>query len=202
MAARIENLGTFEIERLRTTGTTYPSGAINEIGSEPEPIARAFGPEGILVGGTVTAGETWALGVAVPAVSEVVWVVVRANVMIFGVTASAPVLMSIFTQGDTADLDNTEGPVFIDPSPRQLVPGTAGSFSSVTSMEGATGLFVPIDPAATSAGFFMVCHTTAGSTGPTVGQWSANLRNVILLGYPVNYWKTGKLWQNTLRRGS
>lgn len=203
MAARIENLGTFEIERLRAPGTSYFEGATQGLGLEPVPIVLAKGPEAVLVGGTITAGETWALGVAVPAVPEVMWVLITANVMIFSVTASPPTLISIFTQGDTADLDNTQGPVFVDPAPKQLVPGTAsGDFSSVTSMEGSLGHFVPIDPVDTSAGFFMVLHVTAGATGPTIGQWRADLSNVLLAGYPVNYWDTGRLWQNTLRRGS
>ncbi len=203
MAPLHETKGDFGLQRLRSSDTSYLRGATQALGGDPEPIVVATGPASVTNTSAVGASEVWGLGVTMPAVPEVVWVLVSARPTVQSNAVFSPVNLFFLTQADVTDTDLIAGPYLAQlGATATFTPGAAGTHNIVGPTLGADSLWVPVDPAATSNGWTPGISATAGTTGPGIAAWRADMRQVIFLGYPVNYWDTGKIWGNMARRGS
>ncbi len=210
MANIFQTLGRFTVARLRSTDTTYLSGAVKS--SFPFlPVAIATGP--IITGPVSTGlvdGETWGVAVPVPSTPDVMWVVAYTGYnMKLEAAVSKPSSSFLVAFMDVADQDNLKGPILggMGLAPVQFVPGAAGGtfttiIASNTPSLKSTALWVPLDPDDTSAGWNFGVTFEAGTTGPGVDDIEIDLRGVVLVGYPVNAWNTGALWAAVGARGS
>jgi len=208
MASIFENLGDFQITRLRAQNTAYLSGAVASIEPLPAPVALARGPDDILGPKTaVTVGATWAVGVTMPAVPEVIWVLIRVGFTVKKVAGINPHVEGyVFVFGDVTDIDNFHGPVLGHGQQiSTTAPAAAGTFTSIDVADPAPGtqVWVPLDPADTSAGWTVVIAMEQGAvTPPGIDDLRIDASEILLLGYPTNAWNTGALWAQTAYRGS
>lgn len=199
--------GTFDVTRLRTSDAAYLAG-VDRPSSLPEPIAIARGP--FVTGpqaGDVGAGDSWVAGLSVPAMGDVVWVVVNGNLHLRQAAASAEVdAIHLFPRGSVTNAAYFEGP--------ELGPGTileqtivaSGGTNPLVDMGRAPytpqGLFLPLDPAWTAIGWEMVAVVVAGSAILSQNTARLDCLEVKLIGYPANVWGTGGLHAVSAFRGS
>ncbi len=209
MANIFQTLGVFSITRLRSRDITFLPGAISSppYPSLPSVVARGPVITGPVSTGLVT-GETWGVAVPVPAVPEVVWVIVGTeyHFKLDGpVSTPTNTFMIAFT--DVADASNVKGPIIsvIGQDTTAFVPGVAGAnFDKIvtTLSRPLRSSWIPLDPEDTSDGWNWGVTFVAGTTGPGVDDIEIDMRGVLLVGYPVNFWNTGQLWEHQGQRGS
>lgn len=202
--------GTFSVQRLRTADAAYLQG-VDRPATLPEPVAVArgpfiTGPQANLIGNS----DIWACGAAVPALPDVVWVMVNADAHL-RLPAGADVVERIFLfpRGVVTNAAYLEGP--------QLGPGTnvatlacasGGTCpyvcASNTARDTARGLFLPLDPSFTRLGWDVVTIVECTAAGGGIAQNAArlDLLEVRLVGYPANAWGTGGLQAVAAFRGS
>ncbi len=209
MANIFETDGAFTITRLRTDDTAYLQGAVRPLGFAANPIALAEGP--VVTGPTVAPGnaESWTLAVTMPAAPEVVWVVVEGNIKMGQNPATGSLVadMWLFMFGDLTDGAALRGPIFgpgVDIA-QAINVASAGGF--VRSIQLSTNnvprsVWIPLDPDQTSAGWTPLFHTRMGATAVAPNELLVDLSHVRMVGYPVNLWGTGALWDGTRLRGS
>lgn len=207
MADVLEEVGSFSVQRLRTTDTSFLQGAVRpELGTPP--IAIATGP--LVAGpvaGIVGAGEFWVVGVSVPAARDVMWIATDLNftIAVDTATSSQPASAYIAAIGDIADSDAVRGPIVGSSNLTNFNPGTGGTFDRVAADDDKTypSIWAPLDPTSTVGGFTMIVSVLANAgTAIAVGEHRIDLTRVRLVGYPVNLWNTGVLWASTNARGS
>lgn len=205
MANVFENIGIFTIERLRTVDAAYLAGAIKPLGGPPSPIAIARGPRSI-VGplSAITAGAMWGVRVAMPAVPEVVWVVVNGDVTVQAGGAGLVAALNVATFGAETTPDPTHGPFFGGNLVDVISQGGAGTFDRYDLIVPATnrGIWAPLDPNETSAGWNVEVSVLIGATEPGTSEFSIDLSRFVLIGYPVNAWGSAALWDGVRVRGS
>ncbi len=214
MAAQFETSPLiFELTRLRGVDTSYFGGAVGVTG-QPLPIITAVGPKPVTNVGAIGVAENWGVAVAIPAVPEVVWVVVQMEVVLGNAGASPPLRMAYWMAGEIGDMDEFTGPVISqglapgaaagEPGqPPDYRPASAGDNTRLIPLSGRpASLWLPLDPDLTAGGWTSIFNANAGAVGVAAGVWDLDLTGVRLIGYPVNYWDTGALWANTQGRGS
>ncbi len=208
MADQRETIGVFGITRLRTPDPTYTQGAVVP-GTPAGPIATAVGPPIPIAGpivGTVGASEWWNLFVTMPPAPDVVWVMICGDIsMQVEATASAPTRMVLHTFGVITTVDETRGPSFGSDDTFITKPAASGGNYDTISLNtrpDPRGVWVPLNPDDTSAGWTMSFNALAGAVAITASEWRADLSQVRLVGYPANMWNTGQLWEGTRFRGS
>ncbi len=207
MANIFENIGTFTLTRLRSTDASYLRGAVRPLGPTPIPTILATGPQVVGPGSILGVSTWWGLGIEVPAVPEVVWVVVGMDFSLkkaVGVGNLEIAYLMVF--GDVADVDNVRGPIAGAATLSTIAPGATGTFVDLTAVKDParpSQMWVPLDPADTSSGWhFGLAVLTSAAAGAGVGELSVDLSSVRLIGYPVNLWNTGAMWAGMAGRGS
>ncbi len=206
MANVFENIGTFDLTRLRSQDVPYLSGAVSSRGEKPIPVALARGPQVLGPGSAVGISEWWSVGVAIPATPEVAWVMVNGDYTMKS-TALIPIpnRSFLFAFGDVANVDNFRGPVLgIGTEVATAVADSGGDFTTINVPEKPRpkSLWIPLDPADTSAGWTVVITTLMGATATAADDISIDMSQVLFLGYPVNAWNNGDLWSGAAYRGS
>lgn len=202
--------GEFTVTRLRTADAAYLQG-VDRPSSLPEPIAVArgpfiTGPQANLIG----ASEFWVAGASVPALGDVVWVVVNADLHL-RMPSGADVVerLFLFPRGTVTNAAYLEGPQMGPGTNVATVPvasgGTCPFVAGVNSpRDSSRGLFLPLDPSWTSIGWDMVVVVEATAGGGGIAQNAARLDmlEVRMIGYPANVWGTGGLDAVAAFRGS
>lgn len=202
--------GEFTVNRLRTADAAYLAG-VDRPSTLPEPIVVArgpfiTGPQANLIGNS----DTWVCGAKVPAMADVVWVLVNADAHL-RMPSSADVVdtLSIFPRGVVTNAAYLEGPQLGPADHLQVLTVASGGTNPYcvcyksTSGRG-NGLFLPLDPAFTRLGWdvLAVVEATAGGGGIAQNAARLDMLEVRLIGYPANVWGTGGLEAVAAFRGS
>lgn len=212
MANVFENVGAFTVQRLRGQDAAYLRGANRPGGITPDPVAVALGPQAVRgpAAGNVGAGEYWGVGVSVPAAADVAWVLVGAGYhMRYTSAAGANQKSYLLPYGDVSSVEDTRGPVFGYGTNLGVVVGGSGTTYVNLSLpdepkgpSSGLGLWFPMDPELTSAGWTVVVLNQVNAAGLAQNLMEIDMSGVRLLGFPVNLWSTGPLWAPVALRGS
>lgn len=208
MASIFETAGDFVVTTLRTADPTFLSGAVATTRPLPPPQVFARGPKIIGPIGTVTATQWWVNAVTMPALPDVVWVLLTDEINIaveLGDSFFTSVFLTVF--GDVDNSDEYTAPI-LGPGSSLVgistgdATGEAFAVVGVPSTPRPKQLWIPLDPERTKDGWTMLVSSFAGATPPAAGDARIDMTGVTLVGYPSNAWNTGALWAPVSSRGS
>jgi len=199
--------GDFIVKRLRGTDAAYLAGATRGSGGRPLPIAIAYGPT--THGGPsaqVGAGEQWGCGFDIPALPDLCWVLVQADPLVLsGAAANVPQATYWWPIGEPNTSISNYPPVYGPGSNlTTLFASSAGFLYAAMEDEPVPRtVWCPLDPELTQDGFQGQLQVI-GPAGAAVNAdaWRVHLNHVRYLGYPVNAWSTGVLFDAYRTRGS
>jgi len=214
MADVFETIGDFVITRLRSEDVPYLAGAVSSEAGGSIPVAIARGPVFDGPGSAVGVGDSWGVAVTMAPTPDVIWVIIEAQVdVLLEALIGNVAAMALITFGNIAQTDETRGPIFDLAPTTRVVPGVGTNFGSVaySSAAAARSLWMPLDPIprtqpknypGTVEGWTMVLAVVNGAVALAQDDVRVDMTRVVLLGYPVNAWNTGALWEATAFRGS
>jgi len=209
-----DTIGEFAVTRLRSEDTPYLQGAIDSLGPAAIPTVIARGPVFDGPSGAVGAVDWWRVAVTMPAVPEVIWVMIRTQIfLLLDAGISAPARFGLLTFGNITEVDEARGPFFNFGGTTIFEPGAGTNWLQLLAGAATEGdqRWIPLDPlprtgpnyTGTVNGWTMILSIRAGTpNGPAQDDIRVDMTQVILLGYPVNAWNTGTLWAGTAFRGS
>lgn len=205
MADSFETNGTWTIERLRGTDTSYLDGS-GRPNAAAQPIAIATGPR-IQNTGAVGASDRWNAGQTVAANAEILWVVVSDGLApATAATATCGIGRATWWPiGDVTDGDAFRGPVLGIGSLTQERVASGGTFiwqAAGTPAIYPRGLWIPLDPDLTKSGFTTVTCVQVTAAAAAAGDVNLDMSGCKMIGFPVNFWGTGQLWAPNGFRGS
>jgi len=195
----------YELTWLRSPGQPELAGrGTSRLGA---PLVLAQGPSYVVgAANPLAANEVWNFGVRIPAMGDVAWVMVGVDVSLMArATADLPDQVYVAPIASIGTSGGVYAPVYgpgTSLTTHVIAAATYPILFAPTDPR-PQSIFHPIDPQLTTrvpwdTGVMM----QAPAAGLGANDWWVRLRGLRAIGFPIQAWYTGALWDVTTQRGS